>query len=1172
MTKRFLALCTALAVVTSLLVVLAPTPRQVAAEARSVQDLAMFRADKFDAHLRTPHEGAIEHILREERILLPGDDAAKVEAAVQAFMKEWVERNPTTVNPNKLRKLLRNERRAAQAKSQTPQIQSLVIPVEFIGTDTFFYSAEDPDTGECVDVEVTTSGPLHNEITLGPRDNNTVWYEDASPELYDELYFGVGPDAGVTVHHPNVGDVDLRGNTMANYYLEQSEGAFIPQGQVYPKWLQSSHSEGWYGADSCETGSVMVRAQDLVKEVVDLLNADDPNFPWQDFDGDGDGIVDNLTVVHAGMGQEAGGGAQGDFAIWSHASLIEWPTGYLACTAGSAGCPDRDIYVREYSMDPENIDIGVIAEEFGHAAFGLPDIYTTDYQLSVANWAIMEAGSWNGPLGGMQPAPFPGWFRYIVGWWNPVELDYNTDPVTLKVGQLSLRPEGTEQGIKINLPDQSVTIPNPLGTGQAWWSDVGDLLQNTLTRELDLTGATAPIFSFASYWSIEVDWDYGYVEVSDDGGATWTLLQDMDGIFTDTNPNGNNEGWGLTGEGTGVLRFDLSAYAGEQILVRLRYSTDLAVQWDGWWADDFSLDDDGVNLWSDDVEAGADGWTADGWRIVPVTEIYPRYYLVEWRNLSGFDEGLQYPYQTVYADEDDWEVDRAPYTVPGMLVWFRDTAYNFDYTLGDSWYDPPSLGPKHALILVDSHPFPYMWDNYYYTTGQNVRLSGRVQSADAAFTRQETTPFTIRLGYDPAVGEYVEVPLETKEFGPLPPVNAFHDSLGYYPGLWCCDPEGYLVFWDVDASAVVPAQGDYTTKITWPDNSPAEGLYGYDLGITVLGSGNPGDDGVEFGLHLAVTDQEEDGSWGKIVVWNAPAGVNLAPNFNFEEPDPADWRPNNWGGQMGTFTWADDQSFSVEHSLKIESAKWGRNRWITDRSIPVNPGHGYDLGAWVKYEDVKGYAKVLVSWWDENLKWLGNSSTAKLKDDSDWAPAMRTVYAPPHAAYARLELRLDGKGTIWFDDVFLIPLEAPELVPNGSFETPSPEGWYTNTWKGTPGTFAWTDEDAFDGTYSVMITGASGSKNRWMTGRNIPVTPGQMLEFSGYARAVDVTDRALVSVSFWDKNLKWLGTSNSDLISGTTGWLELTGSAEAPASAAFARVELRLYGGGSVYFDQVSMK
>jgi len=912
MTKRLFTLCAMLTLITMLPMALPAASRPAAPVGRSVQSLTMFQAGKFDSHYRVPNEAGVERILREERVLLPGASPLQVQTAVQAFMQEFNERNPDTPNPVKLRELLDRERGGAQAvmlaqaqATEEPQIMSLVVPVEFPGEDTF----------EWCGTTVTTVGPLHNEIAPpGPRDNNTLWYEDATPELYDELYFGVGPQAGVIVHHPNLGDVDLRGSTMANYYLEQSEGAFVPKGMVYPKWLQAARSEGWYGADSCTGANHNIRAHELVVEAIDQVNADDAVFPWQDFDGDGNGIVDNFTVIHAGMGQEGGGGAQGDFAIWSHASLVEWPTGYLACTAGSTGCPDRDIYVREYSMDPEPVDVGVISEEFGHAAFGLPDLYTTDYQQSVANWANFEAGSWNGPLGGMQPAPLPLWFRYLIGWAQPVELNYNTTPRLVKVGQLSLRPRGTEQGIKINLPDQSITIPNPLDTGQAWWSDVGDLLQNTLAHEFDLTGTTAPIFSFASYWSIEEDWDYGYVEVSEDSGATWVMLRDMDGIMTDTNPNGSNEGWGVTGEGSGTLRFDLSAFVGKVVLVRLRYSTDMAAQWDGWWADDFSLDDGATNLFSDDVEAGAGDWVTGGWRLVPFTGIYPRYYLAEWRNLSGFDRGLVYPYQTVYSDEDEWEVDRSPYTVPGMLLYFRDSSYGFDYALGDSWYDSPSWGPKHGLIVVDSHPFPYGWSDYLYSTGAEVRLTGRVQPADATFTLQDTTPFTMRLGYDPYTGEYVEEPLETKTFGPRPAVSQFHDSLGYYPGFYFTG-DGYLYWWDIDASAVVPAQGDYTTKITWLDYSPAYDLYGADAGGTILGSGNPGDDGVQFGLHLAVIAKARNGSWGTIKVWNSAAVVDLAKQVNKAKAAP---------GQL------------LRYTLKVRNLTPVIQSFVLDDPIPAN--------------------------------------------------------------------------------------------------------------------------------------------------------------------------------------------------------------------------------------------
>jgi immune inhibitor A len=858
-----LSLMLALLVVAGLTLAMTAPPADIGL---AVKSLGMFSDSKWTTYYRAPSDEQIDLLLEHKGISLPGPEARA--QAIQVFRQEWAKRNPTTPNPKQLQKLLKAER---QGKSVTtaPQIMSLAVPVEFPNSDTFDWYG----------TPVTTAGPLHNQIPApGPRDNNTVWYKDATPGLYDELYFGVGPKAGVIIDHPNLGKVDLRGNTMANYYLEQSEGKFVPKGDVYPKWLQAAHSEGWYGADNDTGTNNNVRAADLVIETVDAINADDPSFPWQKYDGNGDGVVDNFTVIHAGMGQEAGGGQQGDFAIWSHASAISYPTGYLASAKGSAGSPDRNIYVREYSMDPENLDVGVIAEEFGHAAFGLPDIYTTDAQASPSNWAIMEAGSWNGILGGMQPAPFPLVFRYLVGWAKPVELDYTTGLTTAKVGQLSLRPKGTQEGIKINLPDQVIDTPNPLGTGKAWWSDRADLADFYLAHDFDLTGTTAPIFSFASAWSFEQDYDYGYVEVSVDGGA-WTKLQDMDGIFVDDG-YGN---WGLNGEGQGTLRFDLAAYKGKQITLRLHYTSDVGVQWAGWWGDDFKLADGATTLFSDDVEAGTDGWTTNHFVIVPLTRTYPMYYMVEWRNASGFDRGLKYPYTTIYSNDatTEWEVDRCPYTVPGMLLWLRNGAQDFDYTLYNSLYDPPSYGPKHALLIVDSHYWPLEW-NGMGTTDAHLRLNSRAQPGNATFTLQKTTPYTVRRSDSTATGNIVE----TKTFTPLPGVAQFHDSLGYYPGLRYRPGDDVLYFWDAPASLVVPAKGNYTTRITGGDKTPATDLYGIDLGDTVLGSGDPRDDGVQYGLNIAVLDKAKHGSWGKIAVWNATSLASLEMKVNLARARP----------------------------------------------------------------------------------------------------------------------------------------------------------------------------------------------------------------------------------------------------------------------------------------------
>ena len=869
MKKKVLAICLIVILTVTALGLTSASPVKPVNIVKQVQSLAMFSAPKWTVHYRTPNVDQIGSLLEEQGIPLNNSEARA--QAIAAFQSEWAKRNPTTPNPEKFQQLLDRERGGispADAYAATPQIMSLAVPVEFPNSDSFTWCG----------TSVTTVGPLHNQIpSPGPRDNNTIWYDNATPALYDSLYFGVGPKAGVIVHHPNLGTLDFRGSTMANYYLEQSEGKFVPKGEVYPKWLKALHSEGWYGADSCDAADHNVLAGSLVVEVVNGINADNPTFAWQTYDGDGDGIVDNFTVLHAGMGQEAGGGPQGDFSIWSHASAINYPTGKLACTAGSTGCPDRNIYVREYSMDPENIDVGVISEEFGHAAFGLPDIYTTDAQASPSNWAIMEAGSWNGKLGGMTPAPFPLWFRYIIGWANPVTLDYTTAATSVKVGQLSQRPNNTEQGIKINLPNTLVETPNLAGTGKGWWSGKADLADFTLAHTFNLTGTTAPIFSFDSYWSFEAGYDYGYFEVSTNGGTSWTKLKDMDGKMVSDGMGS----FGLNDIGHANLRFDLTTYAGQTITLRLRDVSDVGVQWDGWWADNFKLADSATTLFTDDVENPPNGWTTNAWQIVPLSNSYPMYYLAEWRNLSGFDKGLSTPYTTIYnnPDTNEWQVDRCPYSVPGMLLWLRNASQDFDYTLYNSIYDPPSWGPKHALLVVDSHYWPLEWASHY-ASGANVRLNSRCQPGNATFTvpGQGTKGFTARRA--DAAGNI----LETKTFKSLPGVSQFHDSLGYYPGVWFNENDGYLYFWDAAASLVVPAKDNYSTRITGLDKTPGTELYGIPLDATnFTGSGDPRDEAVQYGVNIAVLAKANNGSWGKIAVWNASSMGSVEVKVNLAE-------------------------------------------------------------------------------------------------------------------------------------------------------------------------------------------------------------------------------------------------------------------------------------------------
>ena len=94
---------------------------------------------------------------------------------------------------------------------------------------------------------------------------------------------------------------------------------------------------------------------------------------------------------------------------------------------------------------------------------------------------------------------------------------------------------------------------------------------------------------------IEDGWDYGYVEVSDDGGRTWHILEGQH--TSDDDVSGNAYGPGYTGR-SGEWKqesIDLTPFAGGAALVRFEYVTDDAVYRDGFMVADVSvpqLDDD----------------------------------------------------------------------------------------------------------------------------------------------------------------------------------------------------------------------------------------------------------------------------------------------------------------------------------------------------------------------------------------------------------------------------------------------------------------------------------------------------------------------------------------------------------------------------------------------------
>lgn len=260
----------------------------------------------------------------------------------------------------------------------------------------------------------------------------------------------------------NFSEGDFRGS-VSDYFKSQSGGRFeLDFDVVGPIALEQEMA--YYGENNSSGDDK--RPEKMIEEA---CKAVDNVVNFKDYDWDGDGEVDQVFVLYAGLGEAAGGDLD---TVWPH----EWN---LSATGTSLTLDDVviDTYACSSELTAYDFDclgnvtetgidgIGTICHEFSHC-LGFPDMYDTSYtHYGMGPWDLMDSGSYNG--GGFCPAGYTSYEKMVAGWLTPVELTG-----TMDVSGMTALSEGGQAYIISNKahPDEFYMLENRQLTG--WDSEL----------------------------------------------------------------------------------------------------------------------------------------------------------------------------------------------------------------------------------------------------------------------------------------------------------------------------------------------------------------------------------------------------------------------------------------------------------------------------------------------------------------------------------------------------------------------------------------------------------------------------------------------------------------------------------------------------------------------------
>ena len=218
-----------------------------------------------------------------------------------------------------------------------------------------------------------------------------------------------------------------------HYFQSQSRGLFSPQFDILGP-VDLPQTREYYGGNVTRYGTALDKQ--LGTMIYDACMGVQ-GVDFSRYDNDGDGLVDVVVVLYAGVGE-----AQ------AYRTVPEsvWPCQWDMQESYDWGCSVtgpfqlNGVTINKYAVFNElegssnystSIDgIGTFCHEFGHC-LGLPDFYATNgaYTYGMSVWDIMDNGCYLD--NGHTPAGYSSYERHFMGWMDlidPVENTYYTLP------------------------------------------------------------------------------------------------------------------------------------------------------------------------------------------------------------------------------------------------------------------------------------------------------------------------------------------------------------------------------------------------------------------------------------------------------------------------------------------------------------------------------------------------------------------------------------------------------------------------------------------------------------------------------------------------------------------------------------------------------------------------